>query len=430
MRTARPLGLTPDGASLLVVTTDGEQIAVIADERLRAAIRDDRPRLGQLEIDMESSLRPREIQARIRAGESVEDLAQTAGMPLERIRTFAGPVIAEREHVVGLALAAPVRRAGETAATRALRTTTSERLLARGIDSDDVTWDSWKRPDGLWTVVASYLSGSAPHQAHFTFDPRGRFSVATDDDARWLIGETTPAHGPQPGRRPRRESDPDNEPTVDLDDELAIVRATLDSQPAGPAIIDEGHDAPDVPDYSPAELEQVNGVYDLVPPKSEMDVLYDMISGIDEDSVRIYTGLSNPVTQDGNSPPAPEPARPIPSATRKRRSSSPAQAPVTPVPPPKPDPEPSASDTSPESLREPQQLSLMDVVEDSTDTVVTRVEVVSESVVVEVDHNAAPTDAPGPPTEERKVAPKRRRTKRASVPSWDEIMFGGPAKKD
>ena len=107
MRTARPLGLTPDGTSLLVVTSDGEHIAVTADERLRAAIRDDRARLGQLEIDMESSLRPREIQARIRAGESLEEVARDAGMPVERVQAFAGPVLAEREHVVGLALAAP-----------------------------------------------------------------------------------------------------------------------------------------------------------------------------------------------------------------------------------------------------------------------------------------------------------------------------------
>jgi len=163
MRTARPLGLTPDGTSLLVVTSDGEHIAVTADERLRAAIRDDRARLGQLEIDMESSLRPREIQARIRAGESLEEVARDAGMPVERVQAFAGPVIAEREHVVGLALAAPVRRRGETAATRPLRSTVAERLLGRGIDVDDVDWDSWKRPDGVWTVQASYASsGGAP----------------------------------------------------------------------------------------------------------------------------------------------------------------------------------------------------------------------------------------------------------------------------
>jgi hypothetical protein len=94
----------------------------------------------------------------------------------------------------------------------------------------------------------------------------------------------------------RREASIDNEPTVDLDDELALVRATM-----GEPTVSAWHAAADeaeVPDYAPAELEEVDGIYDLVPPKTEMDVLYDMISGIDEDSVRIYTGLSRPVTQE------------------------------------------------------------------------------------------------------------------------------------
>ncbi len=411
MRTARPLGLTPDGTSLLVVTTDGEQIAVIADERLRAAIRDDRARLGQLEIDMESSLRPREIQARIRAGESVEDVAQAAGMPVERVRTFAGPVIAEREHVVGLALAAPVRRAGETAATRTLRGTSTERLLSRGIDADDVSWDSWKRSDGLWTVTATYLSGSAEHCAHYAFDPRGRFSVATDDDARWLIGETTPAHGPQPGRRPRRGTDPDNEPTVDLDDELALVRATL--QPSRPGLVELDHaEAPDVPDYSPAELEEVDGVYDLVPPRTEMDVLYDMISGIDEDSVRVYTGLAHPVTQN----PAPGPA------TSPRPSPAAPPAPVEAGPPP-------TRPTGDPTVRtdEPEQLSLMDLV-DAEPTRFTPLTAPEPATSVAAEPTQPATAEPEDAAE-RPAPAKRRRAKRASVPSWDEIMFGGPAPK-
>jgi len=399
MRTARPLGLTPDGASLLVVTSDGEQIAVVADERLRAAVRDDRARLGQLEIHMESSLRPREIQARIRAGESVDDVAQAAGMPAERVRTFAGPVLAEREHIVGLALAAPVRRRGETAATRGLRSTTTERLLVRGIDADTVTWDSWKQSDGLWTVSAAYQSGSAAHLAHFSYDPRGRFSVANDDDARWLIGETSPAHGPQPGRR-KRAVDPDNEPTVDLDDELALVRATLGQEPAAGADIPEAPELPDVdvPDYTPAELEEVDGVYDLVPPKTEMDVLYDMISGIDEESVRVYTGLSAPVTQE----PAP--------ASQKKRATTP----------------PEGAAASPD---EPEQLSLMDLVDDeptriSPRPVSTPVPAPAEPAQPGAAGDESPAD--NPPDTAAKPAPKRRRSKRASVPSWDEIMFGGP----
>ena len=80
MRDARMVGLSPDGRFVIVATETGEELAIAADDRLRAALRGDRPRLGQLEIEMESALSPREIQTRIRSGESVEDVARVAGV--------------------------------------------------------------------------------------------------------------------------------------------------------------------------------------------------------------------------------------------------------------------------------------------------------------------------------------------------------------
>ena len=365
MRMARPLGLTEDGASLLVVTDDGEQIVVPVDERLTAALRGDRPRLGQLEIDMESQLRPREIQARVRAGETIESVALAAGVPVDRVEPYAAPVLAERAHVVGMAVAGTVRRRSEAASTRGLKATVAMRLLQRGLDIDEVDWDAWKRPDGRWVVQASYASGSAQHVATFLFDLQGRFSLADNDESRWLIEESGPAHGPQPGRR--RAMNPDDEPTVDLDDQLALVRATL--QASGPDSYGLST-LQDVHDYAPAELQEVDGVYDLVPPRSEMDVLYDMISGIDEDSVRIYKGLQQPVT-------------------------------------PREQPEQLSLFTE---AAEPARVARIDH-EDQTS---------EEPVVVE-----PPVKTQAADTEEPAQAPtKRSRSKRASVPTWDEIMFG------
>jgi hypothetical protein len=365
MRMARPLGLTEDGASLLVATDDGEQIVVPVDERLTAALRGDRPRLGQLEIDMESQLRPREIQARVRSGETIESVALAAGVPVERVEPYAAPVLAERAHVVGMAVAGTVRRRTEAASTRGLRATVAMRLLQRGLDIDVVNWDAWKRPDGRWVVQAAYASGSAQHVATFLFDLQGRFSLADNDESRWLIEETGPAHGPQPGRR--RTMNPDDEPTVDLDDELALVRATL--QASGPDSYGLST-LQDVHDYAPAELQEVDGVYDLVPPRSEMDVLYDMISGIDEDSVRIYKGLQQPVTP----------------------------------------------------REEPEQLSLFTEAPDPARVVRTVPEgqASDDKAVVETHPEAPAADV----DETEKAPTKRSRSKRASVPSWDEIMFG------
>ena len=89
-------GLSEDGKRLLLVSDQGEEFTLDADDRLRAALRGDHARLGQLEIKMDSALRPRDIQARIRAGESPEAVAQAAQTTVDKIMPFAAPVLAER----------------------------------------------------------------------------------------------------------------------------------------------------------------------------------------------------------------------------------------------------------------------------------------------------------------------------------------------
>ena len=78
---------------------------------------------------MESSLSPRDIQTRIRAGETLEDVARVAGIPLDRVERFAAPVFAEREHIAAQAMSSSVRRKGETSGHRSLRIAVTERLL-------------------------------------------------------------------------------------------------------------------------------------------------------------------------------------------------------------------------------------------------------------------------------------------------------------
>ena len=117
---------------------------------------------------MESALTPREIQTRIRAGVSLDDVAKAAGVPTEKVEPYAAPVVAEREHVARTALTCPVRRRGESSSTRSLRAVVAERLQHRGIDVDSAVWDAWRDPDRRWTVKGHYHSGSAEHEALFT----------------------------------------------------------------------------------------------------------------------------------------------------------------------------------------------------------------------------------------------------------------------
>lgn len=193
----RVVAVSNDGTRLVLKAADSTEYTLPIDERLRAAVRGDRPRLGQIEIEVESHLRPRDIQARIRAGATAEEVAQMAGIPVDRVRRFEGPVLAERAFMAERARKTPVRRPGENSGPP-LGEAVQERLLLRGAEKDTVQWDSWRRDDGTWEVLLVYRVAGEPHSASWTYDPPRRLVQAVDDEARSLIGESDDLAAPEP----------------------------------------------------------------------------------------------------------------------------------------------------------------------------------------------------------------------------------------
>ena len=235
MRELQLVGLSADGSTLILADDTGEEFGVPADGRLKAALRGDRARLAQLEIEMDSALRPREIQARIRAGESPEAVAQLAHASVDKIMGYAVPVLAERQHIADRARRSAVRRKGGDGHGRPLGDCVTERLARRGVDPASAEWDAWRRDDGRWTISVDYRSGESERHATFVYDVGGRYAVADNDDGRWLLGEQSSSHGPQPREsgQPRRlaavrsDSDAlalDDESTVDLSETVAELR--------------------------------------------------------------------------------------------------------------------------------------------------------------------------------------------------------------
>jgi hypothetical protein len=187
MRQLRLVGLAEDGAHIVVEAPTGDRFRLPVDERLRAACRGDLPRLGQIEIELDASLRPKEIQARVRAGESPEQVAASAGVPLERVLRFAYPVVQERQRVVAQARATRVRHGGSTPA-ETLAELVDERLVGRGTDAATLSWDAWRREDGAWTVQLRW-QGTREHSASWTFDLAARALQPQDPAAEQLIAE-------------------------------------------------------------------------------------------------------------------------------------------------------------------------------------------------------------------------------------------------
>ncbi|WP_243723094.1 septation protein SepH [Actinomadura sp. 7K507] len=187
MQELRLVAVSEDGTYLVLATAGrGTRFTLPVDDRLRAAVRGHFSRLGQFEIEVESPLRPKEIQARIRSGETAEEIAESAGIPVERVRWFEGPVLQEREYMAQQAQRVAVRRPGESSPGPPLGETVEERLGRGGVDLDEVEWDAWKCEDNTWRLRLSFFDNGRPHAAEWTFDPRRRYVSPLDEIAARL----------------------------------------------------------------------------------------------------------------------------------------------------------------------------------------------------------------------------------------------------
>lgn len=223
MRALRVVGLGPDERTIIVETAvsqpgaRSEQFSLAVDDNLHAAIRGDLPRLGQISIELENQMRPREIQSRIRAGASVEQVASAAGVSSERVERFAYPVLLERSRFAQLAQQAhPVRADGPD--VRSLEAVVTETFRQRGHDFGAVSWDAWRAENGKWVVQLRWRTGRSENRAHWTFHPgaHGGTVTALDDHATDLIDPQPAAPlrtvSPAPEEHPQPQAVPDNTP--------------------------------------------------------------------------------------------------------------------------------------------------------------------------------------------------------------------------
>src|SRR4051794_6650519 len=114
-RQLTPVTVTRDGSRLILVDQDGNEFAIAVDDSLRTALPTppaaaDQPRRSEKTPMSTPTLRPRDIQTRIRSGESPGSGPAAAGPRVEKTMPSGAPVTAERPHIAERALKASVRR--------------------------------------------------------------------------------------------------------------------------------------------------------------------------------------------------------------------------------------------------------------------------------------------------------------------------------
>ena len=185
-----------EDGSLVLRSPDGADFVLPVTEALRAAVRrspevpvhDDvagpaLPADGEEVVAAETLLRPRDIQARLRAGATVEELVPLSGMDVEHLRRYEWPVIAERDHVIRLVRAHEVPG---ISGTSELGTVADARLAARGVLEGDAVWSARRDGSAPWVVEVRFAAGDRERSARWTYDPRAKLVTPLDDEARWL----------------------------------------------------------------------------------------------------------------------------------------------------------------------------------------------------------------------------------------------------
>jgi Protein of unknown function (DUF3071) len=188
MRALRVLGMAEDGENLLCEdTVTGEVFSLRSDERLRAAARGELTGTGRRSVETDPQLRPREIQARVRAGRTVAEVAAEAVTSVSRIESYAYPVMLERRSMADKARAAhpmidgnPTRKTLEELVTATLR----QRGHAEGM-----RWDAYRPDDAGWLVAVHWHAGRSDNHATWEIHTGNRTTTlrARDDAARELL---------------------------------------------------------------------------------------------------------------------------------------------------------------------------------------------------------------------------------------------------
>ena len=196
----RLVGRSEDGSELELTDQAGKKYAVRISDTLRATInKEEKPRLAAVvNMDSQPNFTVKDIQARLRSGESIDAISRMTDWSLEKIEKFAGPILQERAYVIDQALKSDIRRDGQVTT---LAEVVNAQLSSHGVDMEDVEWNTHRNADGSWTLILHYQNNDGATSANWSYDLSNRSVSATDDTSRWILGENktartqAPSHG-------------------------------------------------------------------------------------------------------------------------------------------------------------------------------------------------------------------------------------------
>lgn len=157
-----------EGEYLIFETPNRETVRAVIDEALRNAIRNPEGRATST-----VNIEPREIQALLRSGLTVEEVIAKSGDPRHYIEKFAAPVLDELSHVVASALSVRISVAGDRH-TDISQIEFGEIIGARleSSQATDISWRARRDENHTWLVTVVFEIGGNQSSATWSFEPK------------------------------------------------------------------------------------------------------------------------------------------------------------------------------------------------------------------------------------------------------------------
>jgi len=197
MSELRLTGKNPEGTHLTLTNPIGEEFTIRISDTLRATV--NQPRLAAVAAsDDVETMSVKEIQRRLRAGETMDAIARDGHISVEKVERFAGPILQERVYILDQAFSVVLRK--ESARDQeTFYDVVISRLAPMGVDSDSLSWNTWRIDDGTWTIDLSYPNRDGHGSATWNFDLNRRSITATNENARWMLGQEPAPRTQTPG---------------------------------------------------------------------------------------------------------------------------------------------------------------------------------------------------------------------------------------
>jgi hypothetical protein len=128
----------------------------------------------------------------------MESIAREGNISVDKVKRFAGPILQERLFIINMVHEISLRKESAREESEFLQVIEAK-LAARGVDIDELAWQTWRAIDGTWTIELIFPNRDGSGKAQWSFDQSKRTLAPLDDNGRWLLGEDAPARRMESG---------------------------------------------------------------------------------------------------------------------------------------------------------------------------------------------------------------------------------------